>query len=1292
MPNAQPESRKPNDAAPPGPAADIERANRYVARILQQHLVDDPGSRAWTADGTAVFVDISGFTKLSEQLARKGHEGAEQITDAIGGSFEAILEVAYENGGSLLKFGGDALLLWFEGAGHLTRACRATILMRRTLREVGRIDVPGAKVTLRMAQGVHSGHFHFFAVGTSHTELLTTGPAWTRLVAMEQAASAGEIVISPETAALLPGGCVGARKGPGHVLRRDPPGHAGKLPLQPRPKLPFDSVAHCLSLAVRTHVLEGGGSPEHRPVTIAFIRFAETDGLIESVGPAATAEALHRLVSIVEATAEEQTVSFLASDIDADGGKLILTSGAPKSTGDDEERMLLALRGIADADLPIAIQIGVNRGFVFAGDIGPAYRRTYTVMGDAVNLSARLMGEAAAGRIYATADVLDHSNTLFAVEELPPLMLKGKAKPVKAWSVGQAKGSRTRNVTLQSLPLVGRDAELGALREALTGARAGTGRLIEVVGEPGIGKTRLLEALRDEAAGFHRNHAVCEAFTASTPYAVWRELLREFMGFGRDDSDANVVARLRAEVAARAPDLAPWLPLIAIAFGLEMTPTPEVEMLAEKNRRAKLHEAVGRFLVAIMRDAQLIEIDDAHHMDGASAELLSYLTGEIGARPWLFGVARRPAASGFTAPESPAVTRIELKPLAPQDAVKMTRLATEEHPQHMHVIEAVAQRSGGNPQFLRDLAHSAIASGGVGGLPNSAEAAAMAQIDSLVPGDRAVVRRAAVFGQAFHPRMLSWLADDGDGALPGPDMWQRLQAFFSEEADGYLRFRRSLLRDAAYEGLPFKLRRRLHGAVAAKIAEQPDESGENAGILSLHYLIAGDKRPAWRHATVAGKRAAGVYAYVEAARLYTRAVEAGSQIDDLPKPELAKAHQAVGDAWYEAGVYRQALDAYTAARSQVMGERLLEGELLLKLSRVEEKLGRYPEALRWVDRAREALEGVQGSEAARQVAVASVWYATVLQAQGRTADALNWAEQGAREAEAAGDPDLTGDAYTVMGWGYSVLGKEGGEALMLKALEAYQRSGNRVRQAGSLSNLGSACYWDGRWDDAMAYFERGREELVRVGDLLNAAVASLGIAEVLSDRGELAEAELTLQKTVPVWKASEYHYFLGYCIWMLGRVSLRGNKVDEARARFAEARALLTDVGAEHEVLDIDARVAECHLLKGEPEPALALADEILAKPDSSGAIARLTPQLNRVRGYAMLMQGDPFGAREAFETSLTVARERKERFEIALTLNALIELDRLEGVEPPQEFVDESRAAIAKLKIRALPAAPNMG
>src|SRR5438270_5489226 len=127
----------PDTRAADAPRAGAERVRPYVPRTFQQHLVDAPESRSWVSEGSAVFVDISGFTQLSEQLARKGREGAEQITDVISGSFEAILAVAYQNDGSLLKFGGDALLLWFRGDDHAERACRATMQMRQVLHDAG---------------------------------------------------------------------------------------------------------------------------------------------------------------------------------------------------------------------------------------------------------------------------------------------------------------------------------------------------------------------------------------------------------------------------------------------------------------------------------------------------------------------------------------------------------------------------------------------------------------------------------------------------------------------------------------------------------------------------------------------------------------------------------------------------------------------------------------------------------------------------------------------------------------------------------------------------------------------------------------------------------------------------------------------------------------------------------------------------------------------------------------------------------------------------------------------------
>ena len=712
-------------------------------------------------------------------------------------------------------------------------------------------------------------------------------------------------------------------------------------------------------------------------------------------------------------------------------------------------------------------------------------------------------------------------------------------------------------------------------------------------------------------------------------------------------------------------------------------------MLAEKNRRRKLHDVVDRFLEVMVRDPLLVEIEDAHHMDEASADLLRFVAGQLATRRWLFGVARRPAASGFEAPESPALRRIELKPLAPSDAVKMTQLATAQHPIHMHVVEAVAQRSGGNPQFLRDLARSAIATGGVGGLPDSAEAATMARIDALAPEDRAWIRRAAVFGQKFHPRMLAWFADEVDGTIPDPAAWARLQEFFEEEPEGYLRFRRSLLRDAAYGGLPYKLRRRLHGAVAARIAQEADDAEEVAGILSMHYLIAGDNRSAWRFATIAGKRAAGFYAYVEAARLYARALDAGRRLDDVGAPEIAAVHEALGDAWYQTSEFKKAADSYTAARKLMANDPLANADLLLKFSYVETKLGRTEKALRWIKQARAGLSGVEGQEAALQTARAGAWYAEVLQFAGRTKEALRWAERAVAEAEVADDPKVLGRAYLTIGLAYSELGKEGAVPIIQRSLEAFQRGGHAVGQSAALNNLGVVCQLEGLWDEALSYYEHASEVDTKIGSTLGAPLSRMNIAEILTDRGEWAEAEALLVATLPFWKAARHRYFLAICLLYLGRISLRTGRLDESLRRLEEAKANLQEAGAEQEIPAVDACIAECRATMGDADAALALVRAMLPSASPPAGVAKLVPQLERVRGHALLQKGDTANARAALDTSLAAAREQRKSFEAALTILSLIELDRREGVKPPSAIVAESRSILARLKIKALPPLP---
>src|SRR6476469_4519574 len=214
------------------------------------------------------------FARLSERLARAGQEGAEQLVDVINACFTDLLADAYGRGGSLVKFGGDAMLLLFYNEGHTERACEAAAAMRRTLRTVGHIRAGATNVVLRMSVGVHSGEYTMFVVGDSHRELLVGGSGATAVVEMESAASSGHIVVSPQTAHCLPRSCVGPSVGPGCLLARCPPAPEGISP--PGLVTPADEViAPFLPDAVRTQLKEGSGSiaPQHRTAAVAFVRF-----------------------------------------------------------------------------------------------------------------------------------------------------------------------------------------------------------------------------------------------------------------------------------------------------------------------------------------------------------------------------------------------------------------------------------------------------------------------------------------------------------------------------------------------------------------------------------------------------------------------------------------------------------------------------------------------------------------------------------------------------------------------------------------------------------------------------------------------------------------------------------------------------------------------------------------------------------------------------------------------------------------------------------------------------------
>jgi tetratricopeptide (TPR) repeat protein len=261
---------------------------------------------------------------------------------------------------------------------------------------------------------------------------------------------------------------------------------------------------------------------------------------------------------------------------------------------------------------------------------------------------------------------------------------------------------------------------------------------------------------------------------------------------------------------------------------------------------------------------------------------------------------------------------------------------------------------------------------------------------------------------------------------------------------------------------------------------------------------------------------------------------------------------------------------------------------------------------------------------------------------------------------------------------------------MERALDAYRRSGNRVNQATLLSDLGVLCQWEGNWEEALTYYEQGRVESLKIGSTTSAALARVNTAEILTDRGEWAEAESVLLETLPFWRASGFRYCLAACLSLLGRVSLRLNRLDEARTRLEEARSTFVEVGAENEVPPVDARLAEWRLATGDADGSLEIIGALLARIRETGDGAlRVVPLLERIQAHALIARNDLWGARDALESSLSGANEQRNLFEAALTMLSLMEIDRLEGIEPAREMVSDAQSLLSRLKVRAVPPLP---
>jgi class 3 adenylate cyclase/tetratricopeptide (TPR) repeat protein len=1250
----------------------------YLPRITLEWLRDAPNERHRLLPGTMAFVDVSGFTAMSERLAPKGRLGAEEVTDVMSATFGRLLTVAYELGGGLVKLGGDALLLFFDGDGHAARACAAAWGMRDSLAGLGPLQTSVGPVELKMHVGIHSGEFDFFLVGSRHGELIVSGPNAVVTVKMEDTAEAGEIAVSDATAAQLDAACLGACKGAGTLLAAPP-----RVAFTGIPALPDAGdldVESCIPEALRAHLGAARVESEHRRAAVAFVRFGE-------VGQEVTTDTVEEVVEVLEEAAATHGVCFLESDIDGVGGRVVLVAGVPTTAGEDEERLLRTVRAAVDAGTELPLRVGVAAGNVFAGRIGPPYRQAFTILGGTAALAARLMAKADARSIWTTPDLLERSRTVFATEPVGALALKGKAQPVEAVAVGEVTGSRER-VAPKRLPLVDRQRELPILDAALVPVRMGFGSFVELIGDAGIGKSRILEELVDRAEGLTLVSAACEQYEATTPYFPFRRLLRGLLDVEVDgDPDTNTPA-LAERLEQIDSELVPWTPLVADVIDAPVHSTPEADDLQPAFRRARLNGVVETVLGELLEPPTLLLLEDVHWMDEASSDLLRHLGSRVATKPWLVCATRRPGEAGFLAaagtPPVPAMS-LRLDPLPEADAHDLAVAAGAEG-LPAEELAAITERAGGNPLFVQELvAATRGLDQGLEELPESVEGVLTSRIDGLAPGDRSLLRWASVLGASFTAELIARVLEgDSDAALDG-ESWDRLAEFVERDpyVPGTLQFRHALIRDAAYEGLSFRRRRELHARVAEVLRETAADEAEAAETLSLHFSLAQRHTETWRFSLLAAERARAKFANADAAELFRRALEVAEQVPGLEPAEVGRVWEGLADVLELGGDYGEARLAYRQARARLRLEPDALAGLSLKEGRLRENEGHYAEALRWYERGLRRADELEGPARTLHRLRLSLGYAAARFRQGAFEECVEWVERVIEDARAAGAlPDLA-HAYYLGHLAYTSLGSPKRNEVRGLALPIYEELGDLLGQANALNNLGIDAYYEGRWDEALEFYSRSRAARERIGDVVGAATIANNIAEILSDQGRIEEAEAELREVRRICEAAGSLLMTAVADANLGRAAARSGRGDEARELLTAAIASLREIDAGSFVVEAQARLAEAALFAGDFEGALSSADlaEAITGTSAPPAVQAL---LNRVRGQALRRLGRREEAAREFDESLRIARAGGMMYEVALTLDARSVLT------PSDDDAAEARTILRALDVVRVPEVPS--
>ncbi|MFK7957975.1 MAG: adenylate/guanylate cyclase domain-containing protein [Lysobacterales bacterium] len=1196
----------------------------FVPPHLARKLIADP---EWaerldsdTIHGAALFADISGFTPLTDELAAAGNEGPEELTRLLNAYFNPIIAAIESESGEVVKFSGDALMVVFPAesrplAESIRRAYQAGEGMQQLLSDMGALETTAGEVRLEMKIGIGCGDIVAMEVGglLGRWEYIIAGEPIRQATAAEGACTPGAVMLSPEAEKIM---------------------HPWKLPARRvetvmQPQLhDMDQVEKTLRRFVPGAVLgflETGARDwlgVLRNMTVLFIGLKD----YEFTGARAISQ-FHELVRDVQGALYRFEGSLNKVAVDDKGALIMALFGAPPLAHEDDTvrglKAALEIQALSRRrQQPLAI--GITTGRVFAGPVGSEMRYEYTVMGDTVNLSARLMKAAGPGAILCDEETAQGANKRVRLQRLEPIEVKGKSAPIRVFRPDDA--SLTSKIVSGAFRppamMAGRGREIGLVDDTIATLERGRGALLLIEGGVGMGKSRLLKEVHVQAKikGITCLNGLGRSTEAQVHLRAWQTVMEEFFELPKLELDKRA-DHVRTTLAELAPGCIDQASLLTEWMGLSAAVGTRELVVDQQQHEDNLMFLLKTLVLAWTNTRPLvISIDDAQWLDEISWLLVRDLCRSVdsGSHPLLLVLATQPTRrEGVSVVEEMermdccAVAQLQALSRSESTLMVADRLGVLPDRVPQRLSQFIHERSEGTPFVAEELLRAMQDQGMVEvwkddktnqnlcrvrgefsseteTLPGSVRGLIMSRIDRLTANQQVTLKVASVFGRRFVRQALADVLGveyefDGDKVQQDLDTFHDMELIEleGEEPDLQYRFQHQITREVAYESLLYSQRRQLHVAVAqwlekrfggetlewlkqpiGELDPQPTALAPFFTELADHYHAAAEAEMELPYAVLAGHQAALLYQNEQAERHYQRALELIDPADLSGRMRVLTACE---------NIYR--LMARRSARKDVLrqmqqvaaenGENSVKAEVAILQSVYQFTYGRPKSAQKL---ATSAIDLAKADDKPLLECRGRRWLGTALQVAGHHQEAREEMERANDLAVAASDPDLMADTTTQLA---RLAEKRGEFALCLEyceqAITLARETGNLGDEAAILRRMASAYLALDKLDDSQSTADAAHELLKQIGDRRQEGLALDLKGRIAVARGDYATGKALFEKSLGLRQQIQDRKGQQRSLMLLGDSCLHMGAHEKARVCYEQA---LQDAGEMYMAFD----------------------------------------------------------------------------------------------------------------------------